>query len=49
VADPFNIPTIDVIDIKEEAVRRPIPLFLIQLDESTVTNNISILYNIYVK
>jgi hypothetical protein len=45
----FAMPVIDVIEIPDDEKRRVVPLFPIQLDESTTKNNIEILKNIHVQ
>jgi hypothetical protein len=42
------MPEIDVIDIDAERVHTTVPLFPIQLDESTTKNNVEILRNIHI-
>jgi hypothetical protein len=44
----YAMPEIDRINMSKEEVRRSMPLFPIQLDESTTKNNIEILRNIHV-
>jgi hypothetical protein len=45
----FAMPVIDIIKLPKDDKRHVVPLFPIQLDESTVENNIEILRNIHVQ